>query len=71
MDPVTSYWVKIVAGTAAFVVWLVSVTAINGTHFIVMDGAAQQVLFLAACAAFGWGVVQGSTAVHDAASRGL
>ena len=68
MDPVTSYWVKIVAGAVAFLVWLFSVTSINGGAPIFgIDSAAQQILFGAAVAAFGWGVLQGSSAVRTAA----
>jgi hypothetical protein len=68
VNPVTAYWVKVVAGAVAFAVWLGSVTTLPGTStFLFTIGAPyQQLLFAAAAAAFGWAITQGSTAVSIA-----
>jgi hypothetical protein len=65
VNPVTAYWVKVVAGAVAFLVWLGSVTTIPGSsgYLFTIGAPYQQILFAAAAAAFGWAITQGSTAV--------
>jgi len=68
VNPVTAYWVKVIAGSVAFLVWLGSVTTIPGhaTFLFTIGAPYQQLLFAAAAAAFGWAITQGSTAVSIA-----
>jgi len=73
VDPVTQFWVKVIAGGIAFLVWLGSVTMLPGaTATLFQIGAPyQQILFAAAAAAFAWGTVQGARGVKAAYVAGL
>lgn len=62
MNDLTQYVVKIAAGAVAFVVWLLSV--IN-PPILVIDPAAQAILLGAAVVAFGWGTLQGGSAIKS------
>lgn len=62
VPPLYTYLVKIIAGTVAFLVWILSVIQ---PPVLAIDPAAQAVLFGAAVVAFGWGVLQGGQTIRS------
>ena len=64
MGAVTQYWVKIVLGFVALLLFVLSTPILGGPPLFAFTTAFQGILVVAVIGAFGWSTVQGSAAVN-------